>query len=462
MSDENRENRRNRRKRERTAAIVLFTAFLVLVAMLVGFGIMKIRDAHLEKEQKEAQMQELAAKEAEREAQMQAAKEEQALKESEKEAEIIVSEDTLVTRQDQMDEITAIEEELFGSEAKNRANALIEEMTLRQKLCQMFIVTPEALTKSGVVTMCGPQTQKAFAERPVGGIIYFSQNLLSVDQTKGMLSNMQHMAVSENGIPLFLAVDEEGGKVARVADALNTTKFSPMFEYKSFGKDIATGNAKTIGADIKRLGFNLDFAPVADVWTNKDNTVIGERAYSDDFEAAAMLVAASVDGFHQAGMACCLKHFPGHGNTSQDSHNSFATTDRTLEQLRKEEYLPFISGIEAGADMVMVGHITVTAADKDPATLSKTMITDELRGTLGYEGLIVTDAMNMGAITNYYGGGEACVKAVLAGADIILMPSDFTKALDALENAVTTKRIPEERIDESVRRILIYKFEHLD
>ncbi|WP_295156462.1 glycoside hydrolase family 3 protein [uncultured Ruminococcus sp.] len=335
--------------------------------------------------------------------------------------------------------------------------AIMDDMTLHEKVCQMCIVTPEGLTGYGLVTEAGDATVSSLSEYPVGGLIYFAQNLVSVDQTKNMISSVQSGNSTVSDIPLFIAVDEEGGGVARCADQLGTTSFRPMYEYRFDGTDTAYSNAYTIAQDISALGFNVDFAPVADTWTNPANTVIGTRAYSDDYSEAAKLVASAVKGFNDGGVICSVKHFPGHGDTSADSHYGAAASYQTADELMAGEYLPFKSGIAAGAEMVMVGHINMVNIDDTPASVSYTMITGELRGKLGYDGVVITDSLAMGAMANYYSSDEIAVKVIQAGGDILLMPYDLASAVNGVENAVANGDISEERIDESVYRILKLK-----
>ena len=354
-------------------------------------------------------------------------------------------------------------EDTSGNAADNldRYDRIISQMSLHEKVCQMFIVTPESLTGFDVVTASGDATRSCLEQYPVGGLIYFSANLESMEQSKEMLSGARDIQKELGMIPMFYAIDEEGGDVARCADALGTTSFDPMYLYKEMGTDTAYSNAKTIAGDILSVGFNLDFAPVADTWSNPSNTVIGQRAYSDDFAETAELVAAAVKGFSDGGVYCSVKHFPGHGDTAEDSHYGTASSAKTLAELEQNEYLAFRKGIESGADMVMVGHITMTSVDQLPASVSKTMITDELRDKLGYDGVVVTDSLAMGAVTEMYSSGELAVKIIDAGADILLMPQDMKAAVEALENAVKDGTISEERINESVRRILILKSEKM-
>lgn len=341
--------------------------------------------------------------------------------------------------------------------SSDKYDDMIAQMSLHDKVCQMFIVTPESLTGFDNVTASGETTKRCLEQYPVGGLIYFSANLESIEQTKEMLADCKKIQQDIGCIPMFYAIDEEGGNVARCADSLGTTAFEPMYTYREQGIETAHSNAKTIASDIAALGFNLDFAPVADTWSNPENTVIGQRAYSDDFNETAELVAAAVKGFKEGGVYCTVKHFPGHGDTAEDSHYGTATSAKTIEELEQNEYLAFKKGIEAGADMVMIGHITMSSIDQQPASISKTMITEELRGKLGYDGVIVTDSLAMGAVSEMYEPGELVVKVVDAGADILLMPADMEAAVEGLEKAVAEGRISEERINESVRRILKLK-----
>lgn len=385
------------------------------------------------------------------------------IKNSEKEKSASPSGTTLKSDDKTADIQDITEESTTGNIVDNldQYDRIISKMSLHEKICQMFIVTPESLTGFDVVTASGDTTKNCLKQYPVGGLIYFAANLESMEQAKEMLSGAKEIQKNLGMIPMFYAIDEEGGDVARCADALGTTSFDPMYLYKEMGTDTAYSNAKTIAGDISSVGFNLDFAPVADTWSNPANTVIGQRAYSDDFAETAELVAAAVRGFSDGGVYCSVKHFPGHGDTAEDSHYGTAVSAKTLAELEQNEYLAFKKGIKAGADMVMMGHITMTSVDQLPASVSKTMITDELRGKLGYDGVVITDSLAMGAVTEMYESGELAVKIVDAGADMLLMPQDMKSAVEALEKAVEDGTITEERINESIRRILILKSEKM-
>ena len=360
---------------------------------------------------------------------------------------------TLAAAIDSVTETTAVP----TTEPKDEIKQKIESMSLREKVCQMFIVRPEELTDGIDTTVASQATADKLKEYPVGGLIYFEKNLESQAQITDVINTTKKYAADAGCVPLFYSVDEEGGQVARCADAVGTVALDSMYYYKEMGTDAAQSNARMLAGDIAKLGFNLDFAPVADTWSNPSNTVIGTRAYSDDFAETARLVEAAVKGFKAGGMCCTLKHFPGHGDTAEDSHYSSAVSYRTVDELRANEYLAFESGINAGADMVMVGHITVPDIDELPATLSEKIIQGELRGHLGYDGVIITDSLGMGAIANIYSSGDAAVMAIQAGNDILLTPDNFAEAVAGVEQAVADGRLTEERIDESVKRILTLK-----
>ena len=343
--------------------------------------------------------------------------------------------------------------EVTEEEKPSLVDETLAGMTLHEKVCQMMFVTPEELTGEDGVTVAGDATRQALENYPVGGIVYFAKNLESQDQVKEMIDNSQKYS----SIGLFVATDEEGGVVNRLMDTVGTTYIGSMYYYKDDGDETAYENAYTIANDMSALGFNLDFAPVADVWSNPDNTVIGERAYSDDYAQAAELVGNAVKGFNDGGVMCTLKHFPGHGDTAEDSHYSSAYVHRTKEEIMADEMQPFRSGIEAGAEFVMVGHLIVPDIDEVPATLSYTIATGILRDELKCEGVAITDSFEMESIADNYSVDDAVVMSVKAGMDMILQPKDMASAVNSIEQAVADGELSEDRIDESVRRILTLK-----
>lgn len=351
-----------------------------------------------------------------------------------------------------------------GPQQASLAQQTLAQMTLEQKVAQLFIVTPEQLTGASQATVAGAMTRDALAQIPVGGLCYFAQNIVSAQQTRDLLSGTAELCrQSGAGVPPFLTIDEEGGSlVARVANSgvFDVPKFPNMVEIGATG-DVA--QAAQVGASIgdylREIGFNVDFAPVADVLTNPQNTAIGKRSFGSDPALVSSMVAAEVEGMSETGVLPCVKHFPGHGDTAGDSHTGAVYATRTREEMEACEFQPFIAAIEAGCPLAMVGHIETpnVAADGLPATLSPTMIGEVLRGDLGFDGVVVSDSFSMGAITQNYSAADAAVRFIQAGGDAILMPQSLHEAYDGLLAAVEAGTITESRVDASVLRILTAK-----
>ena len=263
-------------------------------------------------------------------------------------------------------------------------------------------------------------------------------------------------------IPIFLASDEEGGLVARVEDSgIGVPYVGPMGEVGASGDPAAAFEAgSTIGGYLHELGINLDFAPDADVLIDPYNQTIGNRSFGTDPFLCGQMVGRFIDGLHDQGVASCIKHFPGLGDTETDTHTGGAWSSRAIEDYRGAEFVSFQGGIEAGTDMVMVSHLSNTALTGSdlPASLNKVVMTDILRDELKFEGVIVTDSLQMGAVTERFDSAEAAVTALEAGADILLMPIDFQAARQGILDAVESGRISEKRIDQSLRRILMTRY----
>ena len=337
---------------------------------------------------------------------------------------------------------------------------LMTSMSLDEKIYQLFFVKPETIIESDPVVSAGEETSNALAQYPVGGIIYFSENIQTREQTIEMIKNSQDYSK----IPLFIGVDEEGGTIARIGNnvQMGTTKLPSMEKIGSSGDSRkAYEIGETLAADIGELGFNVDFAPVADIIVNKKNTEIGDRSFGEDPELVSEMVIAEVKGLQENNVSAVLKHFPGHGSTVSNSHEVNSVSLRTLEELEKAEFVPFREGIEAGADFVLVSHMTLVNATKEkvPASLSGEVITGWLKGKLNYDGIVITDALRMKAISDDYSSAEAAVKTIKAGSDMILMPENVYEAYNGIADAVENGDITEERIDSSVKKILNLKFE---
>lgn len=341
------------------------------------------------------------------------------------------------------------------------ARAAVDErigaMTLEQKVAQLFIVTPEALVEGvSQVTQAGDMTREGVTAHPVGGIVYFAQNLLDPEQTTTMLANVKQFYADAGNVAPFIAVDEEGGTVVRVAD-------NEAFGAQDVGDTEAAKRAAEQIADyLMPLGFNLDFAPVADVVDPLRSDTMGLRSFSSDAAVAADMVRAEVEGFRDKKMLCCAKHFPGIGAAAGDSHEGAITIEATNEELETVDLVPFRAAIEAGVPMIMVGHVSLPniVGDSTPAPLSSAVVQGMLRDSLGYTGIIVTDSLSMGAITNYYTPAEAAVAALKAGCDIPLMPERLDEAYQGVLSAVQVGELTEERLDESLTRILTAKQEY--
>lgn len=348
-------------------------------------------------------------------------------------------------------------EDTAEEEAAAKAQAWLDSMSLEEKVWQLFITTPESLTGYTRVTLAGDATKAAIAEKPVGGLCYFAANLVDREQTLSLLGNVQTYAKTK----LFLCVDEEGGLVSRAGsnEALGVTHFEAAQVYGQRADMAEVYNVgKTMAQELGELGFNLDFAPVADVITNPNNTEIGSRSYSKDPTVAAAMVSAMVEGLQRNGMISCLKHFPGHGSTETDSHEGKSVSTRTLDELRETEWLPFETGIAKGVAFVMVSHLTNENLSNLPADLSPEVM-GYLRDELGFTGIIITDSHQMGAITSYYTSGEATVLALQAGVDMVLMPQNLEESHQAVLEAIENGALTEDRINESVLRILTVKYQ---
>lgn len=343
-----------------------------------------------------------------------------------------------------------------GETIDEKVNRIVSSMTLEEKVYQMIIVAPESLTGQGRVTQAGQTTKDCINMYPVGGIIYFGTNIVNEAQVTEMLSNTQKYSLERTGLKIFTCIDEEGGRVARIGNntAFPVKTFSDMAYIKGEAEAYNVGD--TIGGYLSRYGFNVDFAPCADVITNPENKVIGTRSFGTEPGVVSSMSLSVAKGLKSHGILAAYKHFPGHGATMGDTHEGFAYTDKTLEELMKSELVPFKSAADNGIDMVMVAHISVpkVIGDNTPSSLSYRMITGVLREQLGYKGLVVTDALNMGAIANNYTSETAAVMAVKAGNDLLLMPKDFKAAAGAIINEVRNGNISEERINESVRKIV--------
>lgn len=327
----------------------------------------------------------------------------------------------------------------------DRVDEIVAEMSLEQKVAQMFAVRPEAADSLD---------RTAY---PLGGYCVFAHNFKNPQSLDSLLCALRNQSMAP-----FFCIDEEGGRVARIGGnkSFEVPRYPAMKEMGRRGEDAVYAAGASIGTYLKHFGFNVDLAPVADVDTNPDNPVIGSRAFSEDPRQAARLMCAFLRGLGDVGIVGCLKHFPGHGDTSADSHKGYVESRKTWQQMLDCEMVTFRAGIDAGARMVMIGHIatpSVEGCGVIPATLSPVMIQEKLRGELGFDGIVITDSMAMGAISSQYGSAQAAILSIKAGVDIVLMPLNIREAIAGVMDAVRCGEIAESRIDQSVRRIIAMK-----
>ncbi len=321
-------------------------------------------------------------------------------------------------------------------------------MTLHQKIGQMLLLG----------WMTDPQADALVTEFSAGGVILMGRNIGTPAETSAQIARLQALAHQNSLPPLFVAVDQEGGRVQRLGPPRYAARPSQREIGSLNNPNSARAVAHSIGLELRALGFNWDFAPVLDVDSNPNNPVIGNRSYSPDPQTVAALGAAAIAGFQtDAKILACGKHFPGHGDTETDSHFALPTIRRTRAALDAVEMVPFRAAIDAGLAAIMTAHILFPALDPDlPATLSPAILTGLLREELGFNGLIITDDLEMRGVAETWGAPEAAVLAVLAGADLLLCCHEWEtqRAIQsALSSAIQTGRLTEARLDQSLARI---------
>ena len=425
---ERREARRKRRMRNQILAYATVIVLILAFAAGIVFGVRYLAEESRKREQeKQEQMDELLGQKNE-------------LEEPSTETE---PEDTVVelTPQQKLDQIV---------------NAAIEVMPLDDKVAGLFIVTPESITGVDTAVKAGEGTKNALTKYSVGGIVYQTKNIQSEAQFKEMIDTTKLYA----NYPLFIAIEDEGGSISPLEAkglAAKQDGAKALGESGDSGKAYEVGSA--IGAYLTDYGFNLNFAPVSDI-TSVENSVMANRAYGSEAAVVSPYVTSMVRGLKDHKVSACLKHFPGMGATAQDTDKGLAGTDRSAEAFRANEFTVFQAGIDAGADMVMVSHMSAPslAGDNTPCSMSSAVVTDILRRELGFDGVIITDAMNVAAVSDYYDAGDAAVQALRAGCDMILMPEDFEKAYNGVLEAVRSGVISEERVNDSLRRIYRIKY----
>ena len=340
------------------------------------------------------------------------------------------------------------------------ADYWLAQLTVEEKIGQLIM--PRLPWQTTEIT---PSLENWLAAVPFGGFILFTDNVQTIPQTQALIQGLQNQA----RLPLLMSVDEEGGRVARVGRIFDGGPSPAAFDIGLGG--VSAHEVGILNASrLRTLGFNMNFAPVADIWSNPANAVIGTRAFGHTAEVVSPMVAATVQGLQNGGVFATLKHFPGHGDTYEDSHYQLAFHYHDIYRFWEKEALPFIAGIEAGVAAVMTGHISTPNVSGHqallpwmqpwidsgnlPATFSSFWLTDVLRGQMGFDGLIITDGLEMRALTDHFTCGQIALGAFLAGADILLIPATPVEAFEAMLAGYHEGLFTRERLNESVRRVL--------
>lgn len=329
---------------------------------------------------------------------------------------------------------------------------MVTNMSLDEKIAQMLIVMFQN-------TEMDDSLKEAIQAKKPGGYILFSNNLTDYETTKKLISDMQ----SISNIPLFIGIDQEGGRVQRLQnmEGISITSIPSMEEVgKKNDEKYAYNLGKTMGKELSLFGINMDFAPTIDTLLNEKNKVIGDRSFGSDVNVVSKLGISLAKGLEEENVIAVYKHFPGHGSTEVDSHYDLPVLNKTKEELLFSDFIPFQNAISANAQVIMVGHLAVPNITKDetPASLSKELITDLLKEEMGYKGLIITDALNMKAITKNYSEKEVYEKAIHAGVDLLLMPNSLESAISFIKESIQEGVIEEEQINQSVKKILNLKY----
>ncbi len=365
--------------------------------------------------------------------------------------------------------------------------AIIDKMTPEQKVAQLFIVSPETLTGVDSVQYAGDMTYQALQDYPVGGIVFAEDNIDSSSQFGTMTDNLQSYSEDISGLPLFLAAAEEGGSASVLGNNDNLDEYYEN-SYSDDDSDYSSSSAnsvhsgapsmseigrkddstnayeagKSIGSLMSAYGLNLDLAPVADVLSGNSNG-IGNRTFGTDAQTVSDMASEVIRGIQEKDVNAAMKYFPGYGAASSNM-SGFPVINSSLDELKKKEFLPYSNAIAQGLDFIMVGHISVpnVTGDDTPASLSEKMISEVLRKDLGFKGIVMTDYLNDKTIVKNYSAADAAVKAIQAGADLLLEPDDLEAAYEGVLRAVKKGDITEDRLDESIYRILRVKISMQD
>ena len=326
----------------------------------------------------------------------------------------------------------------------------MKNMTIEEKIAQMLVVYYSSYEVDETLISLLESTTP-------GGFIVMGDNINTYDQTKKFIDDLNKYSK----IPMIISTDEEGGNVQRLEylTDIDVTHIPYMYDVgKTNDENVSKKVAKVMAEELRTLGINLTYAPVLDIYSNPNNTIIGKRSFGESKELVSKMAIAFNEGLEENNIMGAYKHFPGHGDTDVDSHEDLPIINKTYEELKEEELVPFQYAIDKGAKMIMVGHIALPniTGDNTPASLSKKVITDILKTDMKYDGLVITDALDMGALTNNYTDEEIYTMAINAGVDLLLMPNGSKNAIEYIKN-----NISEERINESVKKILTFKYKYL-
>lgn len=327
----------------------------------------------------------------------------------------------------------------------------IDGMTLEEKIGQLFIISYRNKEYTTELDNILKQVKPS-------GFILFSENITTYENTTNYIKQVK----STSSIPMFISIDQEGGTVQRIKNLPDANVLAIPSMYKlgqTKNAELSTNVGGVLASEISEFGINLDFAPVLDIFSNPNNKVIGQRAFGSNASLVTEMALPFARGMESKGVIACFKHFPGHGDTNEDSHVELPIVYKTKEQLYQREFLPFKAAIQDNASMIMVAHIalpTITG-NYTPSTLSKDIVGGILRDELNYNGVVITDSVEMKAITDNYTLKQICNLSINSGVDIILMPEDPLLAVANIKELVSEGSITEERIDESVKKILLLK-----
>lgn len=331
----------------------------------------------------------------------------------------------------------------------------LKKMTLDEKIAQMLIIYYSSTTYDKTL-------EQTIKEVKPGGFILMNDNISTYQNTLNLVKSMQ----KDSKVPMIISIDQEGGIVQRlqkITDIEVTNIPSMLALGKTNDKNLAYNVGKIMAQQLKTLGINLDFAPVVDIYSNKDNKVIANRSFGSNSEEVTTMALALKQGLEDNNVNTCLKHFPGHGDTAVDSHYNLPVINKDYNDLSKVELIPYYKAIKNNTNMIMIGHIALPKITKDntPASLSKEIITNLLKTKLKYQGLVITDALNMKALTDNYSDKEIYTMAINAGVDLLLMPNGSRKAIEYIKESIKEKKITEQMINTSVTKILTYKYNHV-